>query len=171
MFRLFTVLWIVMTSRIVVTEPILERRNNCGCPPFDLLAFPLAPSSGLVGSTLHCIYPDTSRCLYNAVRHLCHQRGTQDRTNNTVVPQTTGVLGLDEDYGLCPATAPGGRCAPADVGYFCLGPGSAVFNSTILICTYPTAAELADTTFYCDYTVSHTIYHHACASGLKIRIA
>jgi len=120
-----------MISRIVVTEPILDRRENCVCPAFDLGSYPLAPSSGRVGNMLHCIYPDTSRCLYNA---------------------TTGALGLDQDAGLCPATAPGGICAPADLGNYCLGPGSAVFNSTVLICTYPTASELASTTFYCDYT-------------------
>jgi hypothetical protein len=46
----------------------LERRAPCGCPPFDQSYFPVAPAtSGTVGSTLRCFYPDISRCQYSPV--------------------------------------------------------------------------------------------------------
>ena len=80
MLRPFSILWFAAIVNIVVAEPILQRRNNtsCVCPPFDLGYFPLAPSSGLVGGRLHCIYPDTSRCLYNPVRNISYYQDTMN---------------------------------------------------------------------------------------------
>ena len=68
MHRLFALLLAAVVSTVVHTEPILEGRNYCRCPSFDRGFFPLAPSSGVVNGKLHCIYPDTSRCLYSTVR-------------------------------------------------------------------------------------------------------
>jgi hypothetical protein len=56
----------------------------------------------------------------------------------------------DTNAGLCPATAPGSTCPPADQAEFPLGPGSGAHGTT-LYCTYPSESEATSTEYFCVY--------------------
>ena len=139
----------------------------CTCPDTDTSFYPVAPgTSGPIGTTLRCYYPSISRCQYSTVSCLlfflvffsclCQIPNMilTMQKKNEFASQTTGALLRDSNAGLCRATAPGlTTCPTTDSGGFALGPGSGA-RGTTLYCTYPAAAELASTRYYCDYSAS-----------------
>jgi hypothetical protein len=149
MLLLFELIWFAFPS-LIVSGYALQRRAPCLCAAFDAGNFPLSTKSGVVDGVLRCIYLDTSRCLYSPVSSsyvtVVIAYGVLDTS------QTNGSLQLDSDFSSCPPMARGGRCPTSDLAQECLGPGSTVLNST-LYCTYPRPLELADTSFFCEYTV------------------